>query len=132
MKQPSSDNQHSSQKRTPKQIAALICVFLLAAMYVITLIVACLDLKDAGRLFAGCLLMTVALPILLWIYIWLYGIYRDRHNMASLDILHSDEYTGTNLKPDDAVLNKSSDNPAADGCPDDSIADDFPDDPDQS
>lgn len=90
------------KKRTPKQIAALICVFLLIAMYAATLIVACLDLGDAGRLFAGCLLATIALPILLWIYIWLYGIYRDRHNMASLDMMHSDEYTGTNLKPDEA------------------------------
>lgn len=104
MKQSSSTTSQSSpktsRKKTPKQIAALICVFLLAAMYLITLVVACLDLGDAGRLFAGCLLMTIALPILLWIYIWLYGIYRDRHNMASLDMMHSDEYTGTNLEPD--------------------------------
>ena len=100
MKQSSPDNRQPTRKRTPKQIAALICVFLLAAMYVITLIVAFLDLGDAGRLFAGCLLMTIALPILLWIYIWLYGIYRDKHNMASLDMLHSDKYTGTNLKPE--------------------------------
>lgn len=101
-KQPSCSKGVFMKKRTPKQIAALICVFLLIAMYVVTLIVACLDLGDAGRLFAGCLLATIALPILLWIYIWLYGIYRDRHNMASLDMMHSDEYTGTNLKPDEA------------------------------
>jgi len=89
-------------RKSPKQIAALVCVFLLIAMYAATLVVACLDLADSGRLFAGCLLMTIALPILLWIYIWLYGIYRDRHNMASLDMLHSDEYTGTNAAPADA------------------------------
>ena len=35
--------------------------------------------------------MTVALPILLWIYIWLYGKYTQKHTMASLDIMHSDE-----------------------------------------
>lgn len=108
MKQSSSaasqSNPKASRKKTPKQIAALICVFLLAAMYVVPLIVAFLDLGDAGRLFAGCLLMTIALPILLWIYIWLYGIYRDRHNMASLDMLHSDEYTGTNLEPDRTLV----------------------------
>ena len=88
------------KKRTPKQIAALLCVILLLSMYVVTFIVACLDLGDSGRLFAACLLTTIALPILLWIYIWLYGIYRGRHNMASLDLLHSDEYTGTNLTPE--------------------------------
>lgn len=101
MRQTSHDTSRTSKKKTPRQIAALICVFLLIAMYAITLIVACLDLADAGRLFAGCLLMTIALPILLWIYIWLYGIYRDRHNMASLDMLHSDEYTGTNITPEE-------------------------------
>lgn len=95
---PSNDNiQKRRKKRTPKQIAALLCVILLLSMYVVTFIVACLDLGDSGRLFAACLLTTIALPILLWIYIWLYGVYRGRHNMASLDLLHSDEYTGTNL-----------------------------------
>ena len=61
------------QKRAPKQIAALICVILLAAMYLFTLIVALLDFPGADRLFAACLLMTVGLPILLWIFIWIYG-----------------------------------------------------------
>lgn len=89
--------QKKSKKRAPKQIAALLCVILLLSMYLVTFVVACLDLGDSGRLFAACLLATIALPILLWLYIWLYGIYRGRHNMASLDMLHSDEYTGTNL-----------------------------------
>lgn len=98
---PSEDNVPKKRvKRTPKQIAALLCVVLLVAMYLVTFVVACLDLGDSGRLFAGCLLMTIALPILLWIYIWLYGILRGRHNMASPDIMHSDEYTGTNLSPE--------------------------------
>lgn len=91
------NSQKQHKKRTPKQIAALLCVILLLSMYVVTFVVALLDLDDSGRLFAGCLLATIALPILLWIYIWLYGVYRGRHNMASPDILHSDEYTGTNL-----------------------------------
>lgn len=77
-------------RRTPKQIAALICAILLAAMYLITLIVAIVNPDGSGKLFAGCLLMTIALPILLWIYIWLYGIYSRKHTMASMDILHSD------------------------------------------
>ena len=95
-----SANQKRRKKRTPKQIAALICVILLVSIYLVTFAVACLDLGDSGRLFANCLLITIALPILLWIYIWLYGIYRNKHNIASPDILHSDEYTGTNLIPE--------------------------------
>lgn len=66
------------KKRTTKQIAALICVIILAGMYIVTLVVACLDFKDSGRLFAACLLATIGLPILLWIYIWLYSRIQDR------------------------------------------------------
>ena len=62
-------NIKKKQKRAPKQIAALICVILLAAMYLFTLIVAFLDFPGADRLFAACLLMTIGLPILLWIFI---------------------------------------------------------------
>ncbi len=97
MTQSNDTQKKQHNKKTPKQIAALLCVILLAAMYLAAFVAACLDLGDSGRLFANCLLVTVALPILLWIYIWLYGIYKNRHNMASLDIMHSDEYTGTNL-----------------------------------
>ena len=105
---PSNDTaQKQRKRRTPTQIAALICVILLVAMYLVTFVVACLDLGDSGRLFANCLLITIALPILLWIYIWLYGIYQNKHNMASLDILHSDEYTGTNLTPDHEQSDKN-------------------------
>ena len=109
------------KKRTPKQIAALICVILLVSMYLVTFVVACLDLGDSGRLFANCLLATIALPILLWIYIWLYGIYQNKHNMASPDIMHSDEYTGTNLArkaentalPSGGAERESNDGPSA-------------------
>lgn len=83
----------TKQKRTPKQIAALICVIILIAMYLITFVVACLHFPGWDRLFAGCLLLTIALPILLWIYIWLYGMYTEKHTMASLDIMHSDDKT---------------------------------------
>ncbi|MDE6845756.1 MAG: hypothetical protein K2J99_08330 [Lachnospiraceae bacterium] len=57
------------KKMTPKQIAALVCVVLLVAMYVITFIAACLDMTDTGQLFAGCLATTIALPIICWIII---------------------------------------------------------------
>lgn len=65
--------QETKQKRTPKQIGALICAILLVAMYLFTLIAALLDFPGADRLFAACLLMTIGFPILLWIFIWIYG-----------------------------------------------------------
>lgn len=68
------------KKRTPKQIAALICVIILVSMYLITFIIACLDFPGADRLFAVCLLTTVGLPILLWIYIQLYTITKKKQS----------------------------------------------------
>ncbi|MDE6386600.1 MAG: hypothetical protein K2L82_02195 [Lachnospiraceae bacterium] len=61
------------KKMTPKQIIAFVCAVLLVAMYVITFIAACLDMTGTGRLFAGCLAATVAVPIICWIFIHLLG-----------------------------------------------------------
>ena len=58
------------KKKTPKQIAALVCVGLLLLLYLATLVVACLN--------QACLVATVGLPILLWIYIWLFGKIKER------------------------------------------------------
>lgn len=66
------------RKITPKQIAALICVVLLVGMYIGAFIVACLDLGDSGRLFAGCLVATMGLPILLWLLIWSFDLLKKR------------------------------------------------------
>lgn len=101
------DTNLKKQKKTPKQIAAIICIILLAAMYLLTFIVAFLDFPGWNKLFAGCLLMTIALPILLWLYIWLYGIYTEKHTMASLDMMHSDEYTCTNAAPENTSAQPS-------------------------
>ena len=67
-------------KKSPKQIAAILCIVLLVLLYAATLIVALLDFPGSDRLFAACLMATVGLPILLWIYLWLYGKYIDRRS----------------------------------------------------
>ena len=76
---------NENKKRTPKQIAALICVVILVFMYIITLIVACLDFPNSGRLLAACLLATIGLPILLWIYMWLYSRVKENSKDKSAD-----------------------------------------------
>ena len=60
------------KKKTAKQIAAIVCIVLLVALYLITLI------------------CTVAVPILLWIFIWLYGQFEQKHTIASFDIGQTD------------------------------------------
>lgn len=74
-------------KRTSKQIVALIGVILLAALYIVTLFAAIFNPDGAGILFRGCLAATIVVPILIWIYIWMYGKLTNRHTMADPDYL---------------------------------------------
>lgn len=71
-------------KSKNKQIAAIVCIALLVILYVATLIVSLLDFPNSDRLFAACLGATVGLPILLWIYIAVYGKFTQRQTMADL------------------------------------------------
>lgn len=79
------------KKKTPKQIAALACVVLIILSYIVSAIVALLDSTKSGELFQACLLATVFLPILCWIYIWLYGKVKQKPTMADLDIMQTGE-----------------------------------------
>lgn len=77
------------KKKTPKQIGALVCAILLVSMYIFTFIAACLDTPGSGRLFAACLTATIVLPVLLWIFLWFFGLLKERQSEA-LDSLPDD------------------------------------------
>lgn len=81
-----SDKNKNRKKITSKQVVALAGVILLIAMYLITLVVAIFDQDSSGRLFQACLVATVAIPLLIWIYIWMYGKLTGKHTMADLDL----------------------------------------------
>lgn len=76
----------SGAKMTAKRIAALICVILLVSLYVITLLVAIFDRSSSGRWFFICMIATLFIPILCWIYIWMYGLLTNKHTIASFDV----------------------------------------------
>jgi prepilin signal peptidase PulO-like enzyme (type II secretory pathway) len=59
-------------KRTAKQIAALIGVALLVLLYVLLLVFALFDFEGSENMFRVCLAGTVAIPIFIWIYMYLY------------------------------------------------------------
>lgn len=61
-------------KRTAKQIAALIGVGLLVLLYLLLLIFAIFDFEGSDILFRASLLGTIIIPILIWVYIYLYDI----------------------------------------------------------
>lgn len=71
------------KKKSFKQIGAIISIILLLALSVATLLAAIFD--KSGRLFQALLVATIGLPILLWIYIWMYGKLTGKHTMASFD-----------------------------------------------
>lgn len=81
-----SDKKKNNRRMTSKQVVALVGVILLVAMYLITLIVAIFDQDSSGRLFQACLVATIAIPLLIWIYIWMYGKLTGKHTMADLDL----------------------------------------------
>ncbi len=64
---------------TPKRIAALTAVIVLAALYVLTLVSAVLQAPHWQRLFL------IAVPILAWIFIWTYGKISGKRTLASFD-----------------------------------------------
>lgn len=59
--------------------------YMLLALYIITLLVAIFDTSSSGKLFALCLFATVAIPLLIWIYIWMYGKLTGRRTIADFD-----------------------------------------------
>ncbi len=106
-------------KRSPKQWAALAAVILLALLLIALLLTAVFGSAD---LFQALLVCAIAVPLLAWIYVWLYGVIRDRHTMASFDVdkgiaqsldaAISDERC-QNCPDDDAVFPDCLDNDAA-------------------
>ena len=78
-------------KLTVKQIAAWIGIIVLVAMYVVLLIEAILGKPGTQNVFFACVAATIAVPIVLWIFLWAYSAITGRHNIASLDAMESDK-----------------------------------------
>ena len=78
-------------KMTPKRIAAIVALVLLALLYIVTFFVALFAPVDKGNLFAACLMATIAVPLLAWIYIWLYGQMTGKKTIADLNLMQTGE-----------------------------------------
>lgn len=83
-------------KSKNKQIAAIVCIVLLVLLYIATLVVSLLDFSNSDRLFAACLGATVGLPILLWIYVAVYGKFTQKKTFA--DLFPEDADVNTDLE----------------------------------
>ena len=67
-----------------QRIAAIIGIVLLVLLYIVTLIAAIFNFDGSGRLFQACLFATIGVPLLLWIYIWLYGKVKGKETIATV------------------------------------------------
>ena len=75
-----------NKKNHSRRIVALVGVILLALMYLLTLFFALLYNPATMLLFRASLIGTFAFPILIWIYIWMYGKLTQKHTMADFDL----------------------------------------------
>ena len=69
-----------------KRILALITVVILVVLYAATLVFAMIDSPWAFSMFKTCIGMTVVLPVLLYIYFWIYKVLNkdsDEHSDKS-------------------------------------------------
>jgi len=71
-------------KKNHKRLAATAAILFLVTLYIFTFITAFLKIENWNRLFLASAAATVFVPILVWIFIWLYGKYTDRHTMADI------------------------------------------------
>ena len=85
MTQNKTKENNSNKKTTSKQIVAIIAIVLLVAMYLLTLIAALFDNANTMLLFRASLIATFTIPLLTWVYIWMYGKLTGKHTMADFE-----------------------------------------------
>lgn len=61
---------------------ALACVGLLLLLYLSSLVLSLMHFEGSDRMFLASMMATVALPILLWIYLWLFQKVKARKEEA--------------------------------------------------
>ena len=79
---------NTSNVSNSQRIVAIIGVALLVIVIFALLLTAIFD--PTGVWFRACLVLAIALPILLWIYVWLYGMLKQKKTIASFEFLEED------------------------------------------
>ena len=94
---------NSQHARTPaKRIAAIAAIVLLAGMYIVTLVSAVFSFPGADMLFRASLGLTIAVPVMAWLVIWMIGLFRGEKTIADPQILQSSP--AERKKMEDAIL----------------------------
>ena len=72
-------------KKDKKSVIALLGIALLVLLYVATLVTAFLNIPNWDRLFQACIVATIGLPILLWIYLLILKDWKNRQERSRED-----------------------------------------------
>lgn len=96
--QTTNENKSDKKKISSKQVVAIIGIVLLVLLYLVTLIVAFVDTSASGRLFGICLFATIAVPLLVWIYTWMYGKLTGKSTIADFNIGGKDHVTDEEVR----------------------------------
>ncbi len=99
------ENTRKKSAPSAKQIAAIAGIILLVTLYIVTLVAAIIDSSVGARLFRACIGLTIAVPILLWIFIWAIGVMTHKKSIAEMDILNSN--SEERAKMEEAVRRES-------------------------
>ena len=91
-----------NSKWTPKRICAILVIVFLLFIYIATLVVAIIWPENGGRLFAMCLFATAVVPIVAYIYIWVYTKITGNRTIASVpEVKGAEKLHEDNASPDD-------------------------------
>ena len=79
------DNDRQNETPMFKRIVALVGVLLLIGVYVVFLIQALFGKTGPGSAFLACAAATVAIPIAIWLILWVYSSLTGKRTVASSD-----------------------------------------------
>jgi len=66
-----------------QRIAAIVGIVLLLLLYIVTLVAAIFNFDGKGKMFMVCLFATIVVPIMIWIYVWMYGKLTNKKTFAT-------------------------------------------------
>ena len=59
--------------KNAKRILAIVAIVIIVALYIVTLFLGIFHNENTHQWFMACIIATIALPILVYIFIWLFG-----------------------------------------------------------
>ena len=78
------NKEKETKEHKVKRIAALVCIILIVLLYLVTFVISFFANKGMASAFRICAVLTVALPLFTWGFIWMYGKLTNKKTIASL------------------------------------------------